>query len=111
MKGLQGSESTTAAFLDEGAKTIGVWLPLALADIVAYLVGMMRLWASNPQKLPVPKRSETLAGWCLPMLSKSLEAGEEEYKALQLLRSVQALKARQEAKQKKAKNDGAQKNN
>jgi hypothetical protein len=108
---LQGSESTTAAFLDEGEKTLGVWLPLALADITALLIGLTRAWSATPEEIKVPQRSETLAGWCLPMLSKSLAAAEEEHKALQLLRSVQMLKARQEARRKaKKENDGAQTN-
>ena len=77
--------------LDEGARTLGVWLPLALADIVALLFGVIRMWAANPEKVKPPKRSETLASWCLPMLSSSLKAGEDEAAALELLHSVERL--------------------
>ena len=80
----------------EGEATIGVWLPLALADIFASLVCLMRPWLKEPNALKVPSRSETVAGWCLPMLAKSLGADEKEREALALLNSVRALKARLE---------------
>lgn len=84
--------------LDEGGRTIGVWLPLAMADIISVLVVLVRMWAKNGEEIQVPSRSETLATWCLPMLSSSLKASEEEAAALELLESVKRLKARQEAK-------------
>ena len=80
----------------EGEATIGVWLPLALADIFAALVCLMRPWLNEPNALKVPSRSETVAGWYLPMLAKSLGADEKEREALALLNSVRALKARLE---------------
>ena len=80
----------------EGEATIGVWLPLALADIFASLVCLMRPWPKEPNALKVPSRSETVAGWCLPMRAKSLGADEKEREALALLNSVRALKARLE---------------
>ena len=71
--------------LDEGARTMGVWLPLALADISALLFGLIRMWAASPEKIAVPTRAKTLASWCLPMMVKSLEAGEKEAAALRSL--------------------------
>lgn len=75
-----------------------MWLPLALADILAVLIAIVRAWSTNPEKIAIPMRSETLAGWCLPMMAASLKAGEEEQEALEMLRSVQILKAKQDAK-------------
>lgn len=91
----ESSETVAAAMLDEGARTMGVWLPLALADITTLLFGLIRMWASSPEKIAVPTRAKTLASWCLPMMAKSLEAGEKEAAALELLRSVERLAARQ----------------
>lgn len=83
-------------FLNEGGATIGLWLPLALADLYAALVASLRVWAKDPQSIPVPKRSETLAAWALPMLSKSLRADEEERAAFALFESVERLKGKLE---------------
>lgn len=78
----------------EGEATLGVWLPLALADIFAALVCLMRPWLKEPNSLEVPERSETLQGWLLPMMAKSLGEDEKERAALALFNSVKALKAR-----------------
>lgn len=78
----------------EGEATLGVWLPLALADVFAALVCLMRPWLKDPNSLEVPERSETLRGWLLPMMAKSLEADEKERKALALFKSAKAIKAR-----------------
>lgn len=87
--------------LDEGARTIGVWLPLALADVLTVLLGLLRAWSLEPERVPIPKRSESLASWCLPMMAKSLEAGEKEAEALEFLQSVERLAARQKEKSTK----------
>ena len=65
-----------------------------MADIYAALCVLCRLMASNPREVRVPKRAETLKAWCLPMLSKSLEADEKEREALELYNSVKRLKER-----------------
>ena len=49
------------------------------------------MFASNGDKIKVPTRSEALAMWCLPMMSRSLKADEEEAAAFELLKSVQKL--------------------
>lgn len=54
--------------------------------------------ASKPDQIKIPKRSEILGGWCLPFLSKSLKASEEEQEALELFESVKRLKKRYENK-------------
>ena len=80
--------------MGEGEATIGVWLPLALADVFTALVCLMRPWLKDPNSLKIPKRSETLRNWLLPMMSKSIEADENESEALALFNSVEALKRR-----------------
>ena len=94
LKDARQGGTATEAFLREGEATIGVWLPLALADIFAALVCLMRPWLKDPGSLKIPKRSETLEGWLLPMMAKSLGEDEKEREALALFNSVKALKAR-----------------
>ena len=94
LKNARQGGTATEAFLCEGEATIGVWLPLALADIFAALVCLIRPWLKDPESLKVPERSETLQGWLLPMMAKSLSADEKERAALALFNSVKALKAR-----------------
>ncbi len=91
--------------LDEGARTQGLWLPLALADVVCMLFGVVRMWAASPEKVKVPKRSELLASWCLPMLASSARAAEKEADALALYESVKHLAEKQ--KQKEETHDSA----
>ena len=76
----------------EGEATIGVWLPLALADLMAALTCLIRPWLKDPNALKPPKRSETLKSWLLPMMAKSLEADEKESDALALYNSIKELK-------------------
>lgn len=71
-----------------------MWLPLALADIQTMLLLLYRIQLAKPEQLKVPERSEILATWCLPMLSKSLKADEDERKALELFNSVKRLKSK-----------------
>lgn len=94
----QSGETTTAAFLDEGGRTIGVWLPLAMADVKAMLMVLARMWTTNPEKVDIPTRSECLESWCLPMMASSLKAAEEEQKALELFGNVKRMADKQKAK-------------
>ena len=80
--------------MNEGKATLGVWLPIALADIQTMLFLLYRIQLANPKQLKVPERSDILASWCLPMLSKSLKADEEERKAWELFDSVKKLKSK-----------------
>ena len=73
---------------------MGVWLPLALADIAALMFATIRMWAAKPDEVKVPKRSETLASWALPFMASALKAEEEEAAALALFESVKKLQAR-----------------
>ena len=49
----------------------------------------------DPERIEIPKRSESLGSWCLPMMAKSLAADEKEREALALLNAVKNLSAKQ----------------
>ena len=55
---------------------------------------MVRLWVKDPDQIKIPKRSEALRDWCLPMLSASVAADEKEREALELYESVKHMKER-----------------
>lgn len=77
---------------------MGVWLPLALADIASLLVKLVSMWAERARDVKIPTRSELLKGWALPFMGSALAAEEEEQEALALFKAVENLKAKQEAK-------------
>jgi hypothetical protein len=77
---------------------MGVWLPLALADLATLMFASIRMWAAKPDAVKVPRRSELLKGWALPFMALALEAEEKEQEALALFTAVKNLKAKQEAK-------------
>jgi len=80
---------------------MGVWLPLALADIAALLVQLVALWAKDGDKIEIPKRSKQLRNWALPFLSSSLKAAEEEQERREKAEKVKVLKAQLAAMQEK----------
>lgn len=84
--------------MKEGERTKGVWLPIALADIFAALLGVIRVTAANGDKLKIPKRGETLRGWWLPIMAEAIEGDEAEQEAFALLKSVEDL-AKKQSKQ------------
>lgn len=55
---------------------------------------MIRPWVKDPESMKIPKRSETLRDWCLPMMSASVAADEKESEALKLYESVKHMKER-----------------
>lgn len=73
---------------------MGVWLPLALADLY---VAILAPWCKEGA-LKKFTRSKILRDWALPFMSSALKAEEEEEKALALFNAVKNLKAKQEAK-------------
>ena len=77
---------------------MGVWLPLALADIASLMFTVVRMWATKPDEVKIPKHSELLKGWALPFTASALKAEEEEQEALALFNAVKNLQAKQEAK-------------
>ena len=86
---------------------MGVWLPLALADITTLLVKLAALWAKNGDEIKIPKRSEQLAAWALPFTASALKAEEEEQERREKAEKVKVLKAQLAAMQEK---NGARKN-
>ena len=80
---------------------MGVWLPLALADIASLLLKLVSAWAENPRDVKIPKRSEQLKGWALPFTASTLEAAEEEQERREKAEKVKVLKAQLAAMQEK----------
>ena len=58
------------------------------------MVAIVRMLAANPEKIKVPTRSEALGAWCLPMMSRSLKADEDEAAAFEMLKAVEKLKSK-----------------
>ncbi len=54
--------------LREGASTMGLWLPLAFAELIQVIIGMF----GN-----APKKSEILEHFALPELAKAMKRDEE----------------------------------
>lgn len=67
-----------------------------MADLKSLMFALIRVMAASGESIKVPSRAKVLGGWCLPMLSSALASAEKEQDALELLRSVERLKARQE---------------
>lgn len=76
---------------------MGVWLPLALADVAALLVKLVAMWAKDGDKVKVPKRSEMLEAWALPFTASALVAGEVEMERKKFREFVDNLKTKSEA--------------
>ncbi|MBQ2437941.1 MAG: hypothetical protein II265_07630 [Clostridia bacterium] len=80
---------------------MGVWLPLALADITAMLFKLVAMWAKNGDEVKIPKRSEQLAAWALPFTASALKADEEEQERREKAEKVKVLQAQLAAMQEK----------
>lgn len=80
---------------------MGVWLPLAMSDLLTMLFALVKILAGEPKE--IPGRADNLASWCLPFLSSAAREAEKEQEALALFRSVQNLADRQAAKEGRAK--------
>ena len=92
MKGSDPGESAQTAFLREGEKTQGVWLPLALADLIVMLYVVSRRAGGDTGEIKPPKRSDILKTWMLPAMAAAINEDEEEAKAFAMLKSIQNLK-------------------
>ena len=85
--------------LAEGSRTQGVWLPLALADLMRMMIVLARRSAGDTGEIrDLPETSDVLRRWALPMMAEACHGDEEERKALELLRSVERLSAKQQGK-------------
>lgn len=80
---------------------MGVWLPLAMADIKMMLTVLARLWAANAKDVDIPKRSECLESWCLPMMASSMKETEKEAEAMEMFNRVKRLAEKQKEVKKK----------
>ena len=80
---------------------MGVWLPLALADITALLVKLVAMWAKDGDEVKIPKRSELLATWALPFTASALKANEEEQERREKAEKIKVLQAQLAAMQEK----------
>lgn len=78
--------------LREGEKTIGVWLPLAIADVVLMLIAVSKRAAGHTGEIKLPKRSEIIKAWMLPVMSEAMAEDEAEAEAIAMLESVRNLK-------------------
>lgn len=58
------------------------------------LLLLYRIQLAKPEQIKIPERSDILATWCLPLMSSSLKADEEERKAIELFESVKRLKSK-----------------
>ena len=74
---------------------MGVWLPIALADLKTTILAP---WVKR-EDLERLKLGATLRGWCLPMMASAIEADEKEQEALALFNSIQHLAEKQKAKE------------
>lgn len=84
--------------LKEGGATLGVWLPLALAQIYQALIVLVKLWATKESGIKVPTIAEVLKSFCLPAMAEAQKEDEKEREALALFNSIKNLAAKQEAK-------------
>ena len=71
-----------------------MWLPLALADLK---LAILAPWIKREDHKHFTL-SKTLAGWCLPLMSRALASAEEEQAAKALFDSVKNLAERQNRK-------------
>lgn len=71
---------------------MGVWLPLALADIVLMLDAVAKRAAGVTGKIDLMNRSEILKAWMLPVMGEAMAEDEAEAAAVAMLNSVRNLK-------------------
>lgn len=73
------------------------------------LYTLVQEWAVSPEKVKVPKRSELLERWGMPMLASSIRGHEKEQEALAIYENVKHLAEKQ--KQQEEKHDSTSPNN
>ena len=71
---------------------MGVWMPLALADIMLMLDVVAKRAAGITGKIDVVNRSEIRKAWALPVMSEAMAEDEAEADAVAMLNSVRNLK-------------------
>ena len=78
--------------------TQGVWLPLALATLVRVVMQLSSAFASKEQTFNIPKVSEVLEWFNLPVMAEAMNCGEKEAEAIRLFNSVKRLAEKQQGK-------------
>lgn len=71
---------------------MGVWLPLALADIMLMLDVVAKRAVGITGKIDLMNRSEILKAWMLPVMGEAMAEDEAEDVAVAMLNSVRNLK-------------------
>ncbi|MCF0120641.1 MAG: hypothetical protein HUJ65_03290 [Oscillospiraceae bacterium] len=102
--GAHDEETPNQIFLDEGRRTMGVWLPLAMADIAQLLTVLCHrvCWDSSDLTGKIPSRSEMIKSWMLPAMSEALKVSEDEAEAVALYNAVEKLGERFGANRKES---------
>lgn len=78
--------------LREGKAAVGVWLPLALADIWNLLVVVSRRAGGDTGRIELKKRSDILKSWMLPAFGAAVREDEDEIEAIEMFNRVKGLK-------------------
>ena len=77
---------------------MGVWLPVALADLMRIMIVLVRRVAGDTGEISLLKRSKILAMWMLPAMAAAVDEDEQEAEAFAMLESVRNLKRKNEQK-------------
>lgn len=77
---------------------MGVWLPVALADLMRIMVALVRRVAGDTGEIDLLKRSKVLMSWMLPAMAAAVDEDEQEAEAFAMLESVRNLKRKNEQK-------------
>jgi hypothetical protein len=77
---------------------LGVWLPVALADLMRIMIVLVRRVAGDTGEISLLKRSKILAMWMLPAMAAAVDEDEQEAEAFAMLESVRNLKRKNEQK-------------
>lgn len=78
--------------------TQGVWLPLALATLVRVVMQLSSAFVPKEQTFEIPKVSEVLEWFHLPVMAEAMECDEKEQEAIRLFNSVRNLAEKQRGK-------------
>lgn len=73
---------------------MGVWLPIALADVVLMLAAVAKRAGGYTGEIDLPKRSAILKTWTLPVMGEAIAEDEKEAEAFAMLDSIRKLKTK-----------------
>ena len=78
--------------------TQGVWLPLALATLVQAVMQLSSAFVPKDKDFKIPKVSEVLEWFNLPVMAEAMACDEKEAEAIRLFNSVRNLAEKQQGK-------------